>query len=169
MLLRSRFSMHPGTVSSVNGSVQFNHTILTIIHLKITSAVTTYSTALCSAVWIVAGITAIQALTTPACWVQIWNLSFKPTHVWTVVLRESQRERERFIAINFHLCAGHLSSQVGGSEYGIQNTESLLPYKCIKDTSKITHSITHKHKYKYIVKHRVLYLRSMPSDYIRSP
>ena len=47
-----------------------------------------------------------------------------------------------------------------------QNTESLLsvskhgnlPYDCIKDTSKITLSIIHKHKYTYIVKHRVLYL-----------
>ena len=33
-----------------------------------------------------------------------------------------------------------------------------MPYACLKETSKITHSIIHKHKYTYIVKHRVLYL-----------
>ena len=177
MLLTSRFSMHTCTVSSLNSSVQFNPTIFTIIHLKITSAVTTYSTALCSAEWIVAGITAIQAQTTPACWARIWNPSFKPGYVWTVVLREREREREREI-YNYKLSLACWTPLLPSQWLRIQNTESLLPYNCIKDTgkithsittSKITHSITHKHKYTYIVKHRVLYLRSVPSDYIKSP
>ena len=33
-----------------------------------------------------------------------------------------------------------------------------MPYDCIKETSETAHSIIHKHKYAYIVKHRVLYL-----------
>ena len=33
-----------------------------------------------------------------------------------------------------------------------------LPYDCIQETSKVIHTIIHKHKYTYIVKHRGLYV-----------
>ena len=64
---------------------------------------------------------------------------------------------------NGHYLCTVLFSQKDRKGHNVQNAESLLwitqklPYDCIKDTSKITHSIMHEHKYTYIVRHRVLY------------
>ena len=69
----------------------------------------------------------------------------------------------RLFITDINLGINQLGLAVAARRYDrIQNTESLLsvnkhrnlPYDCIKDTSKITHSIIHKNKYTYIVKHR---------------